>query len=157
MQKSGGRRIKRAIMINMNTIKFADDAMIQEFKRISLIKPYVEDKIAEIEAFNQSNNIDDRPRNGRSITNIGTFRAYCVTYLKAHPKIHNKMTFLIRQLAPTSKGLPIEIYVFSNDIEWANYENIQSDIFDHLLSILPVFDLSIFQEPTGQDFAQLKQ
>jgi miniconductance mechanosensitive channel len=156
MQKSGGRRIKRSIFINMNTIKFADEAMVQEFKRISLIKPYVEAKLAEIDAFNQANNIEDRPRNGRSITNIGTFRAYCVAYLKAHPKIHDKMTFLIRQLAPTSKGLPLEIYVFSNDIVWANYESIQSDIFDHLLSILPVFELSVFQEPTGQDFASLK-
>ena len=155
MQNSGGRRIKRSIMIDMNTIRFADDAMIQDFKRISLIRPYVESKIAEIDAFNRDNQIDDRPRNGRSITNVGTFRAYCQAYLKAHPKIHDKMTFLIRQLAPTSKGLPIEIYVFSNDIVWANYEGIQSDIFDHLLAILPVFELSVFQEPSGQDFASL--
>ena len=155
MQNSGGRRIKRSIMIDMNTIRFADDTMIQDFKRISLIRPYVESKIAEIDTFNQENQIDDRPRNGRSITNIGTFRAYCEAYLRAHPKIHDKMTFLIRQLAPTAKGLPIEIYVFSNDIVWANYEGIQSDIFDHLLAILPVFELSVFQEPSGRDFASL--
>ena len=155
MQNSGGRRIKRSIMIDMNTIKFADDAMITELKRISLIKPYIETRIAEIDAINKENNINDRPRNGRSITNIGTFRAYCEAYLRAHPKIHDKMTFLVRQLAPTSKGLPLEIYVFSNDIVWANYEGIQSDIFDHLLSILSAFDLSVYQEPTGRDFASL--
>lgn len=156
MSESGGRRIKRSIMINMNSIRFADETLINEFKRISLIHSYVEGKIAEIDAFNQENNIHDRPRNGRTITNIGTFRAYCVAYLQAHPKIHDDMTFLIRQLAPTPKGLPLEIYVFTNDIVWANYEAIQADIFDHLLSILPVFELSVFQEPTGADFSSLK-
>ena len=90
--------------------------------------------------------------NGRRLTNVGSFRAYVAAYLRKHPKIHQDLTFLIRQLAPTPKGLPIEIYVFTNDIEWANYEGIQADIFDHLLAVVPMFELRVFQEPTGADW-----
>jgi miniconductance mechanosensitive channel len=156
MSESGGRRIKRAIHLDMNTIRFADAEMIEDFKSISLIKPYVESKLEEIAAFNKENGITDQPKNGRSITNVGTFRAYCLAYLRAYPKLRNDMTFLVRQLAPSSKGLPLEIYVFTNDTRWVSYEDIQSDIFDHLLAILPTFKLGVFQEPTGNDFAGLK-
>ncbi len=94
--------------------------------------------------------------NGRRLTNIGTFRAYIEAYLKSHPMIHDKHTFLVRQLAPSEKGLPIEIYVFTNITDWLAYEAIQSDIFDHLLAVLTEFDLQVFQNPTGKNFEQLK-
>ena len=90
--------------------------------------------------------------NGRRLTNVGTFRAYVAAYLRQHPKIHRDMTFLIRQLPPGENGLPIEVYVFTNDTVWANYEAIQADIFDHLLAVMPAFDLRVFQNPTGPDF-----
>jgi miniconductance mechanosensitive channel len=93
--------------------------------------------------------------NGRRLTNLGTFRAYVSAYLKNHPKIHNDMTFLVRYLEPTSKGLPIQIYVFSNDQAWSNYEAIQADIFDHMIAAIPQFELRVFQEPTGEDFKRL--
>jgi len=156
MQESGGRRIKRSIMIDLNTIRFADKALLESFRSISLIREYVEQKLTEIDGFNAENGITDHPKNGRALTNVGTFRAYCVAYLKANPKIHDKMTFLVRQLAPTSKGLPIEIYVFSNDTNWGNYEAIQADIFDHLIAILPEFDLAAFQETSGMDLRSLR-
>jgi miniconductance mechanosensitive channel len=155
MSESGGRRIKRAIMIDLQTIRFADQAMIASFRKISLLRPYLEQKIAEVDQFNRENGIDDIPSNGRCLTNVGTFRAYCEAYLRAHPRIHQGLTFLVRQLEPGPKGLPLEIYVFVNDIAWSNYEKIQSDIFDHLLAILPAFQLSAFQEPSGWDFKAL--
>ncbi|MEQ9825097.1 MAG: mechanosensitive ion channel domain-containing protein [Puniceicoccaceae bacterium] len=155
MREVGGRRIKRSLMIDLSTVRFADREMIDHFRSITLIRDYVDQKIAEIDAFNKENGIMDFPRNGRSLTNIGTFRAYCVAYLKANPQIHDKLTFLVRQLAPTSKGLPIEIYVFSKDTNWVNYEAIQSDIFDHLFAILPEFRLAAFQEASGLDVRSL--
>ena len=116
----------------------------------------LKDKKAELEAFNQSENVDHASlANGRRMTNIGTFRAYVVAYLSHHPMINMEMTFLVRQLAPTQYGLPIEIYVFSKDKVWANYEGIQSDIFDHILAVVPEFDLRVYQNPTGADFRLL--
>ncbi len=155
MQDSGGRRIKRSIMIDLNTIRFADQTMLESFRSISLIQGYLDQKLEDIESFNRNNEIKDHPKNGRALTNVGTFRAYCIAYLKANPKIHENMTFLVRQLSPTSKGLPIEIYVFSNDTNWGNYEAIQADIFDHLFAILPEFQLAAFQEASGVDVRSL--
>ena len=150
MSESGGRRIKRSIKINMKSIRFCSDSMIEKFKTIHLLKDYMEEKLKEIEGYNIDKKIDEADLvNRRSLTNVGTFRAYIKFYLKNNAKIHNDMTFLIRQLAPQSDGLPIEIYVFSNDTNWVNYEAIQSDIFDHLLAILPEFDLEVFQNLTG--------
>ena len=150
MSESGGRRIKRSIKINMKSIKFCSDSMIEKFKTIYLLKDYMEEKLKEINGHNMDKKIDEaNVINRRSLTNVGTFRAYVKFYLKNNAKIHNDMTFLIRQLAPQSDGLPIEIYVFSNDTNWVNYEAIQSDIFDHLLAILPEFDLEVFQNLTG--------
>jgi miniconductance mechanosensitive channel len=150
MSESGGRRIKRSIKINMKSIKFCSDSMIEKFKAIHLLKDYMEEKLKEVKDHNIDKKIDDTDRvNRRSLTNVGTFRAYIKFYLKNNAKIHNDMTFLVRQLAPQSDGLPIEIYVFSNDTNWVNYEAIQSDIFDHLLAILPEFDLEVFQNLTG--------
>ena len=150
MSESGGRRIKRSIKINMKSIRFCSDSMIEKFKTIHLLKDYMEQKLKEIGGHNIDKKIDEADLvNRRSLTNVGTFRAYIKFYLKNNAKIHNDMTFLVRQLAPQSDGLPIEIYVFSNDTDWINYEAIQSDIFDHLLAILPEFELEVFQNLTG--------
>ena len=153
MSESGGRRIKRAIYIDMNSIKFCTPEQIERFGKIIHLKDYVEQRIAEITTYNQEHNIDDSEIvNGRRLTNVGTFRAYVVGFLKNHPQVHQEMTFLVRQLAPTEHGLPIQIYVFTRTTVWVEYEGIQADIFDHLLAAVPEFDLRIFQEPTGADF-----
>jgi len=152
MSESGGRRIKRSISVDMNSVKFASPEMIQRWERIQLLKNYLKTKQDEIEAYNNEHKIDDSGRiNGRKITNLGTFRAYLIEYLKDHPKIHNDMTFLVRHLQPSEKGIPIEIYVFSNDQVWSNYEAIQADIVDHVLAVIPEFDLRVFQQPSGKD------
>jgi miniconductance mechanosensitive channel len=156
MSESGGRRIKRSIHIDMNSIKFATEEMLKKWERFGLLTDYLKGKTTEIDLYNKELNIDTGELiNGRKLTNIGTFRAYIAAYLKNNPKIHKDMTFLIRHLQPTEKGLPIEIYVFSNDQNWINYEGIQADIFDHLLAALPEFSLRVFQNPTGADFQQM--
>ncbi len=157
MSESGGRRIKRHICLDMNSVKFCTKEMLDKFAQINLLQDYLQKKQSDIEKHNTTRNMDqtDAP-NGRQQTNIGVFRAYIKAYLADNPKIHKDMTFLVRQLAPTAKGLPIEIYVFSNDQAWANYEDIQADIFDHLLAALPEFELHIFQEPTGADFIKMQ-
>jgi miniconductance mechanosensitive channel len=153
MEESGGRRIKRSVNIDMKSVKFCTKEMVEKFKKIQFLKEYIEQKQADIELYNKENNIDESVIvNGRRMTNIGTFRKYLESYLHNHPKIHDNMTFLVRQLKPTDKGIPIEIYVFSNDQRWANYESIQSDIFDHILAVIPEFELRVFQSPTGDDF-----
>jgi miniconductance mechanosensitive channel len=158
MQESGGRRIKRHINIDMKSVKFCDEEMITKFKQIQYLSDYIDVKREEIEKFNKEHNVDlAAMANGRRITNLGTFRKYCEFYLKNHPKIHDHMTFLVRQLQPTEKGLPLEIYVFSNDKVWANYEAIQADILDHVLAILPEFDLRVFQTPSGNDISEFLQ
>ncbi|MCF7810583.1 mechanosensitive ion channel family protein [bacterium] len=153
MAESGGRRIKRAINIDISTIKLCNQEMLDRFKRFQLITDYINEKEKEIGNYNQKANVNtDELINGRRLTNIGVFRVYIREYLRTHPKIHNEMTFLVRQLEPGPNGLPIQIYVFTNDIKWAVYEEIQSDIFDHILATVHCFDLSIFQTPTGRDF-----
>lgn len=157
MQESGGRRIKRALKIDMHSARFADEAMITHWRKIAILRPYLEGKLAELAAANQESPDADLSvlANGRRLTNLGTFRAYCVAYLRRHPKIHQGMTFLVRQLDPTEHGIPLEIYVFTNDTAWANYEAIQADIFDHLLAVLPEFGLRTFQQPSGRDIEML--
>ena len=156
MQQSGGRRIKRAIYMDLGSIKFCDDKLIERFRKIHQITEYVERKQEELKIYNREHNIDTSVLvNGRRMTNIGTFRAYVEEYLRHHKKIHQHMTFLVRQLAPGPHGLPLEIYVFTNDTVWAHYEAIQADIFDHILAVVPQFDLRVFQDPTGQDFGKL--
>ncbi len=157
MTESGGRRIKRSVQIDMNSVRFCDEAMIERFQKIECLKDYMTEKTQAVSEYNQSHGIDDSVRiNGRRLTNIGTFRAYIVAYLRQHPKIHQDgMTFLVRQLAPGPEGLPIEIYVFSNDQAWVAFEDIQGDIFDHILASLTEFDLRVFQNPTGADFQGL--
>ncbi|MHC5146084.1 MAG: mechanosensitive ion channel family protein, partial [Planctomycetota bacterium] len=156
MSESAGRRIKRSINIDMNTVKFCNPMMLDKFRRIEHIAEYIDAKQAEIDDYNTEANIDNTELvNGRRMTNVGTFRAYVIAYLKNHPKINRNMTFLVRQLKPTECGLPIEIYVFSSDKVWANYEAIQADIFDHILAVIPEFGLRVFQNPTGSDFSRL--
>ena len=156
MSESGGRRIKRAIYIDMSSIKFCTDEMLEKFKKFKYISEYTERKMEEIKEHNLAFGVDESELvNGRHLTNIGTFRAYVAAYLRNHPKIHQEMTFLVRHLEPTPNGLPIQIYVFSNDQAWANYEAIQADIFDHILAVIPKFELRIFQNPTGADLQNL--
>ncbi len=153
MQQSGGRRIKRSIHIDMNSIQFCSEEMLQRFEEIHYLTEYIRMKRDEISDYNHKHDIDPSELvNGRHMTNIGTFRAYISAYLKAHPGIHHQMILMVRQLAPTQHGLPIEIYAFTNDIEWINYESIQADIFDHIFSIVPQFGLKVYQSPSGQDF-----
>lgn len=150
MSESGGRRIKRAINIDMRSVRFCTPQMIERFKRYELIREYVTSREQEIDQHNRARGLADTDLvSGRRMTNLGTFRAYVAAYLHQHPKIHKEMTFLVRHLAPGSKG--IEIYVFSADQAWTNYEGIQADIPDHLLAVLPEFDLHVFQEPSGWD------
>ena len=156
MSESGGRRIKRAVYIDMTSIRFCTREMLDKFKKFQYISEYIEAKKAELTDYNEKNQVDESELvNGRRLTNVGTFRAYLAAYLKNHPQIHQDMTFLVRQLDPTDHGLPIEIYVFSKDQKWANYEGIQADIFDHILAVIPEFGLRVFQNPTGWDFQAL--
>ena len=152
MKDSGGRRIKRSIRIDMRSIRFVDDNLLEKFKRFGLLKDYLQSKLNELNTHNQTNKTDlSELVNGRRLTNIGTFRAYIVAYLKNHPKIRQDRTFLIRQLEPGDNGLPIEIYIFTNTTIWAEYEAIQADIFDHLMAVIPEFDLAPFQNSTGKE------
>ncbi len=154
MEESGGRRIKRAVYIDTGSIKFCDTAMLERFEKFLLIREYVKQKEEEIKDFNKSKNISDEDViSGRRQTNVGIFRKYLEVYLKQHPTVNQEMTFLVRQLHPTPKGLPIEIYVFCMDKEWANYESIQADIFDHIYAVIPEFELRVFQEPSGVRFS----
>jgi miniconductance mechanosensitive channel len=153
MEESGGRRIKRAIYIDINSIKFCSSQMLDRFEKIQLLTEYIRTKKKEIGDFNRDLKIDPTDIiSSRNLTNIGTFRAYIQAFLQNHPKIRKDMTFLIRQLQPTQNGLPMEIYVFSNDQNWIRYEGIQSDIMDHLFAALPEFELRAFQLPSGSDF-----
>jgi miniconductance mechanosensitive channel len=156
MEESGGRRIKRSVNIDMQTVKFLTPELKKKLGKIELLKDYIEKKEEEIEAYNSERKIDPTVLvNGRRMTNLGTFRAYLAAYLKNHPKIKQDMTFLVRHLQATETGIPVQIYVFSADQEWANYESLQADIFDHILAVLPEFELSVFQSPTGNDFRSL--
>ncbi len=156
MEESGGRRIKRHINIDMRSVRFCTPEMLERFKKIIYLREYIENTQKEIRRYNEENRIDDSITvNGRRMTNLGTFRKYLESYLMNHPKIHKDMTFLVRQLQPTETGIPIEIYVFSTDQRWAYYESIQADIFDHILAVIPEFDLRVFQSPSGEDFKTL--
>lgn len=158
MEESGGRRIKRSISIDMSSVKFCTNEMLEKFKKIHRLKTYIPEKLEELEKFNSENQIDNSVLvNGRRLTNLGVFRKYMEEYLHNHPKIHKDMTFLVRQLQPNEKGIPIEFYVFSSDQAWANYESIQADIFDHVLAVLPEFELRVFQNPTAYSFENLSK
>ncbi|MEO0501326.1 MAG: mechanosensitive ion channel family protein [Pseudomonadota bacterium] len=157
MSESGGRRIKRALTLDQNSARFLNDDEIAKLKRFRLLDDYIARKEEEITAWNaQELSGDCDTINARRITNIGTLRAYVIAYLKHHPRIASEdFTLLVRQLPPGPHGLPLEIYCFTDTVNWAEYEAIQADIFDHMLAILPEFDLRIFQEPSGLDLMQL--
>jgi miniconductance mechanosensitive channel len=157
MSQSGGRRIKRCVFLDVSSIRFQTRDEVDHFTRFALLKDYVKDKEQELTDYNAGLETEvDAEVNRRRLTNVGTFRAYAFNYLKNHPKIHAGMTLIVRQLAAGPEGLPLEIYCFTNTTEWATYEDIQSDIFDHLLAIVPEFGLRLYQKPAGSDLANLK-
>jgi miniconductance mechanosensitive channel len=157
MSKAGARRIKRAIYVDVSSIRFQTQDEIDHFTRFALLKNYISNKEQELTDYNAGIAAEvDAEVNRRRLTNAGTFRAYAYNYLKNHPRIHDGMTLIVRQLSPGPEGLPLEIYCFTNTTAWAEYEDIQSDIFDHLLAIVPEFGLRLFQKPAGSDLANLK-
>ena len=156
MQQSGGRRIKRSLYLDQTSVRFLAEDERAALKRFALIDPYLDAKRAELEAWNRELLTAGKdPVNTRRVTNVGTFRAYVESYLRSHPRIHDGMTLLVRQLQPTATGLPLEIYCFTRTVAWAEYEAIQADVFDHLIAILPEFGLRLFQQPSGLDVARL--
>ena len=157
MRQSGGRRIKRSLMIDQTSVRFLTEAERQALRRFALLDPYLDRKQAEIDAWNAELLAQGRdPVNTRRVTNLGTFRAYVQAYLQAHPRIAKDMTLMVRQLQPTPEGLPMEVYCFTATTVWTEYEGIQADIFDHLYAILPEFGLRVFQAPAGADLAALR-
>jgi miniconductance mechanosensitive channel len=158
MEESGGRRIKRSVDIDLSTIKFCNDEMLIRFERIHLISTYIKTTRKELDQMNQHQYVDLAiPVNGLRLTNIGCFRKYVEEYMKSLPQINLEMHHIVRQLAPNKNGLPIELYCFCKEIEWEKYEAFQSDVFDHILAIVPYFDLKVFQDPSGNDFRELRK
>ena len=156
MSEAGGRRIKRSIHVEMSSVCFLNKEQLNELKKAQLLSDYITSTISEIEKENADKKADMTVmQNGRRMTNVGTFRKYLVSYLKSHPKIHQSMTLIVRQLEPTTNGLPIEIYAFTNTTSWNAYEDIQSDIFDHIIAVLPAFSLRVHEAPTGNDIRLL--
>ncbi len=146
MSESGGRRIKRALLIKVSSIKFLDNEKLSKLEKIERISDYINHRKEEIEKENREKGVNKTLLlNGRNMTNIGLFRHYALAYLKDHPEINQELTIMVRQLAPTSEGIPLEIYVFVKDKVWVNYERIMSDIFDHLLAAIPSFELECFE------------
>lgn len=161
MEESKGRRIARSVYIDIKSIQFATEEMLDRFKKFKLIRDYINEKQKEIEEFNKQLGITDEDTvSRRRLTNVGIFRKYIEEYLARHPKLHsNKPPYitLVRHLQPTEKGLPIQVYVFSKEYSWGNYEKVQADIFDHILAVIPEFELKVFQNPSGDDFRSLTQ
>ena len=157
MQASGNRRIKRSLFIDITSISFCSEELLEKCKKIHLLKDYIVHRQKEIEEYNQKHQIDRLANsvNGRALTNIGLFRAYITQYLIHHPGINEEATLMVRQLAPTENGLPLEIYAFANTVVWTEYESIQSDIFDHLFAVAQEFGLRLFQMPTGSDLKNI--
>jgi miniconductance mechanosensitive channel len=157
MFNSGGRRVKRSIIIDVNTIHFCTKEELATLEKVVLLKDYLAEKKREVEQDNVKKGVDSNdPVNARQLTNVGTFRVYIEAYLKQHKKVHPNMTCMVRQLPASAVGLPLELYFFTNDVAWVNYEKIQADIFDHLFAVAPHFNLRVFQEPSGYDWRQAK-
>jgi miniconductance mechanosensitive channel len=158
MSEAGGRRIKRSVFLQMSSIEFLDEQTLTHLHKADLLAPYLESKLAQIKETNTSSKTDMSILiNGRRLTNIGTFRQYLLSYLKSHENIREDMTLMVRQLQSTSVGLPMEIYAFTTTTVWSEYENIQADIFDHVLAILPEFNLQVHEAPTGNDLRLLEK
>lgn len=157
MQESGGRRIKRAIYLDQTSVRFLSPDEIARLQRFLLLGQYLSNKQSELLSWNaELADAAQEPANTRRVTNLGTFRAYVEHYLRQHPGINQNMTQIVRQLQPTADGLPLELYCFTNTVAWVPYEGYQSDIFDHLLAILPEFGLRVFQHPSGADMRELR-
>ena len=158
MEESKGRRIKRSLYVDIKTVKFCDDEMLNRFKKIKLIRDYIEMKHEDIAKYNIEKGIENDKASRRNLTNLGVFRIYIEKYLEQHPNIYPNIppyTTMVRHLDPTEKGIPIQIYAFSKIQDWVEYEKVQADIFDHILAVISEFELSIFQNPTGDDFRHL--
>ncbi len=150
MTEAGGRRVKRSINLDMESVHFCDEAMLNKFRNFHLISQYVSDKELEIQKFNEDNQLNTSTLvNGRRQTNLGVFRTYLTSYLKTFPGVHPSLPIQVRQLQPSENGLPIEVYFFSQKLSWPDFENIQSDVFDHILAVIPEFGLRVFQHPSG--------
>ncbi|GAB1473864.1 mechanosensitive ion channel [Bacteroidota bacterium] len=155
MKESGGRRVKRSVSVDMSTIKFCTPEMLDRFRKVKYLSEYIDKTEAEIAQFNLENGVDNSILvNGRRQTNIGVFRAYLLEYLNRHPEVNHEMTCMVRQLQPTERGIPVELYFFISNKDWVYYESVVSDIFDHVLAIVPQFDLRVFQYPTGIEMPQ---
>ena len=155
MQESGGRRVKRSVNIDMNSVRFCTPEMLDKYRKIKLLADYIDQTEKVIKDYNETQQIDNSVLvNGRRQTNLGVFRAYLNAYLHNLPTVNDEMTILVRHLQPTDRGIPVELYFFTRTTDWAPYEQIQADVFDHLLAIVPEFDLRVFQSPTGADFRQ---
>lgn len=153
MQQSDGRRIKRHILIKANSVRFIHRDEINDLKKIQLISAYLEHRQVDIDKYNAQNNVDKSLSiNGRNLTNLGLFRKYINSYIETHPGVNKNMTIMCRHLQPTEKGIPIEIYVFTSDKRWINYEYIMADIFDHIIASVAYFDLEIFELPSGKGY-----
>lgn len=157
MRESGGRRVKRSINIDMNSVKFCTPEMLEKYRRIRLLKDYINQTEQVVCEYNAKHSIDNSVLvNGRRQTNLGVFRAYLTNYLRSLPAVNSELTCMVRHLQPTEKGIPVELYFFSAIKDWVPYEAVQADVFDHVLAIIPEFDLHVFQNPTGEDFKNLK-
>ena len=158
MQESGGRRIKRSFFVDMNSIRFLTDEDLDRLENFAVLRDHIRAKRQELAEYNKSHAADPSLTvNARRLTNVGMLRAYLEAYLRKHPKVHQKMTLMVRQLAPTPEGLPMELYVFTNTTDWLEYEGIQADIFDHIFSSVGAFGIQVFQAPSGTDFAALAE
>ncbi len=158
MSESGGRRIKRSLNLDVNTIRFLTDEETEHLQKHELLREYFQEKLEEIGMHNavKEQGTPEVIPNVRRLTNVGTLRAYIVSYLRQHPKIHDGMTLIVRQMEPGPEGLPLQIYSFSNDTNWANYEGLQADIFDHIFAMIPEFGLRLYQKPSGADLEGMR-
>ena len=158
MQQSDGRRIKRSLFLKQDTICFCDKVMLDHFEKIEYLTDFISKRRDEIKEYNSINNIDSTILvNGRNMTNVGVFKVYVEEYLKRNANINQEMMIMVRQMPPTEKGLPLEIYAFSKHKEWKIYESVMADIFDHILAVIPYFNLQLFENPSGSDFREFKK
>ena len=156
MRESGGRRVKRSINIDMTSVRFCTPEMLEKYRKVNLLKDYIDQTEEVVRVYNEENHIDNEVLvNGRRQTNLGVFRAYLTDYLKSLPVVNTELNCMVRHLQPTDHGLPVELYFFSNVKDWIPYEAVQADVFDHVLAIIPEFDLRVFQSPSGADFERL--
>lgn len=156
IEEAGGRRIKRAVNIDVSSVRFLDEEAIKRLSRLQLISDYLADKAREVDDYNESRGVNrDSPVNGRHLTNLGTFRAYLSAYIRSQEGINPDLMRMVRQLEPGPNGVPVEVYCFSSSTDWTDYETLQSDLFDHILAVIPEFDLRIHQTPSGNDIRQL--